>query len=136
DVQLPGPWGRDGVTPPGRWRQAPGTWRECPERPGCQALRPARMGRCLASSPDADLHGAPLVTPSPASSTSPPRVLVLGHRGMVGSALVRRLEARGGCTVVTVDRKELDLTRQREVEDFFAGARVDQVYLAAAKVGG
>jgi len=65
-----------------------------------------------------------------------PRVFVAGHTGMVGSALLRRLEADGGVEVVTRSRAELDLTRQAEVDAFFAAEAIDQIYLAAAKVGG
>ncbi|MBR0671387.1 GDP-L-fucose synthase [Roseomonas soli] len=63
------------------------------------------------------------------------RVYVAGHRGMVGSACVRRLEAEG-CAVVTADRSRVDLRRQAEVEAFMAEARPDAVLVAAAKVGG
>jgi len=63
------------------------------------------------------------------------RVWVSGHKGMVGSALVRRL-ARENCTVLTVDRKEVDLTRQAEVEAWLANAKPDAVFVAAARVGG
>ena len=63
------------------------------------------------------------------------RVYVAGHRGMVGSALVRRL-AREGCHVLTATRAELDLTRQADVEAWMAKERPDAVFLAAAKVGG
>ena len=63
------------------------------------------------------------------------RVYVAGHRGMVGSALVRRL-AREGCHVLTATRAELDLTRQADVEAWIAKERPDAVFLAAAKVGG
>lgn len=63
------------------------------------------------------------------------RVWVAGHRGMVGSALVRRL-AREDCEVLTVDRSVLDLRRQRETEDWIAQARPDAIFLAAARVGG
>jgi len=55
---------------------------------------------------------------------------------MVGSALVRALQADGDKRIVTRAKSALDLTRQSEVEDFFATERVDQVYLAAARVGG
>ena len=64
------------------------------------------------------------------------RIFVAGHRGMVGSALVRRLESAGGCEVITRTRQELDLVDQAAVNAFFETERIDQVYLAAAKVGG
>ncbi|MGH8692304.1 MAG: NAD-dependent epimerase/dehydratase family protein, partial [Burkholderiales bacterium] len=60
---------------------------------------------------------------------------VAGHRGMAGSAIVRRL-ATEGCEVVTVDREQLDLRRQAEVEKWMAGARPQAVFLAAGTVGG
>jgi GDP-L-fucose synthase len=63
------------------------------------------------------------------------RVWVAGHRGMAGSAIVRRLE-RESCEIVTVDRDELDLLRQAEVHAWMAGSGIDAVFLAAAKVGG
>jgi GDP-L-fucose synthase len=63
------------------------------------------------------------------------RVWVAGHRGMVGAALVRRLE-REACEIVTVDRASLDLRRQAEVETWVADARPQAIFLAAARVGG
>ena len=63
------------------------------------------------------------------------RVWVAGHRGMVGSALVRRL-ASEACDVLTAGRADLDLTRQTAVEDWIATSRPDVVVVAAAKVGG
>lgn len=63
------------------------------------------------------------------------RVWIAGHRGMVGSAVARRLAAEA-CEIVTVDRSELDLRRQAEVEAWVQAARPDIVVLAAAKVGG
>ncbi|HEX5508728.1 MAG TPA: GDP-L-fucose synthase [Pseudolabrys sp.] len=63
------------------------------------------------------------------------RIYVAGHRGMVGSALVRRL-ASERCEIVTVDRAAVDLTRQAEIERWMAEARPDMVFIAAAKVGG
>ena len=63
------------------------------------------------------------------------RVWVAGHRGMVGSAIVRRL-AREDCEVVTAPRTQVDLRRQGEVEQWMAEARPDAVVLAAARVGG
>lgn len=64
------------------------------------------------------------------------RIYVAGHRGMVGSAICRALENAGYCNIVTRTHKELDLTRQDVVEDFFRTERPDYVFLAAAKVGG
>ncbi len=64
------------------------------------------------------------------------RVYVAGHRGMVGSAIVRRLRAAGCAGPVVATRAELDLTRQADVERFVADARPDVVIVAAAKVGG
>ena len=63
------------------------------------------------------------------------RVWVAGHKGMVGSALVRRL-ASEQCEILTIDRAALDLTRQQPVEDWMAANRPEAVILAAAKVGG
>jgi len=67
-----------------------------------------------------------------------PRIYVAGHRGMVGSAIVRTLLAQGvsQSQIVTRTHAELDLTDQRAVQDFFATEKPEQVYLAAAKVGG
>jgi GDP-L-fucose synthase len=64
------------------------------------------------------------------------RVFVAGHRGMVGSALVRRLAADGYENVVTRSRAELDLMDQAAVNRFFAEEQIDVVLLAAARVGG
>ena len=63
-------------------------------------------------------------------------IFVAGHRGLVGSAIVRRLRAGGFHNLVLRDRTELDLTRQGAVERFFAEARPEYVFFAAAKVGG
>lgn len=63
-------------------------------------------------------------------------VFVAGHRGMVGSAIVRRLTSLGYDRILTAGRDELDLTDQRAVRSFFASRRIDHVVLAAAKVGG
>ena len=63
------------------------------------------------------------------------RVWVAGHRGMAGSAIVRRL-AGEGCDLLTVDRKEVDLRRQSEVENWIAATRPQAVFVAAATVGG
>lgn len=64
------------------------------------------------------------------------RIYVAGHRGMVGSAIVRELERQGYRNIVTRTHSELDLTRQEQVECFFASERPEYVFLAAAKVGG
>jgi GDP-L-fucose synthase len=64
------------------------------------------------------------------------RIYVAGHRGLVGSALVKKLEASGYHTIITCTHRDLDLTNQQAVEDFFSEARPEYVFLAAAKVGG
>ena len=64
------------------------------------------------------------------------KIFVAGHRGMVGSAIVRRLRALGYDNIITRTHAELDLTRQQDVEEFFAAEKPDYVFLAAAKVGG
>ena len=64
------------------------------------------------------------------------KIYVAGHRGLVGSALVRKLEKEGFTNIITRTHTELDLTRQAEVEDFFEKEKPDYVILAAAKVGG
>jgi GDP-L-fucose synthase len=64
------------------------------------------------------------------------RVFVAGHRGMVGSAIVRQLVQLGGCKIIIRTRDELDLLSQADVSHFFEMENIDQVYLAAAKVGG
>jgi GDP-L-fucose synthase len=64
------------------------------------------------------------------------RIYVAGHRGLVGSALVRNLHARGYANIVTRTHAELDLTDQAAVRRFFETERPDHVFLAAAKVGG
>ncbi len=63
-------------------------------------------------------------------------IFVAGHRGLVGSAIVRRLRASGFHNLLLRDRSSLDLTRQPAVEKFFADHRPEYVLLAAAKVGG
>ncbi len=64
------------------------------------------------------------------------RIYVAGHRGLVGSAILRRLQAEGYRNIITRTRQELDLTRQEAVERFFREERPEYVFLAAAKVGG
>ncbi len=73
---------------------------------------------------------------SSGNAARPCRVYIAGHLGMVGSALVRKLEMSQENSIITRSRLELDLTRQSEVEAFFADEHIDRVYLAAAKVGG
>ena len=65
-----------------------------------------------------------------------PKIYVAGHRGMVGSAIVRALEAVGQFNIVVRTHAELDLTNQAAVQAFIAQEKPDQIYLAAAKVGG
>jgi GDP-L-fucose synthase len=64
------------------------------------------------------------------------RIFVAGHNGMVGSAIVRQLQQNPENELVMRSRRELDLTSQTQVSAFFAEENIDQVYLAAAKVGG
>ncbi|KJH82992.1 GDP-L-fucose synthase [Pseudomonas sp. KSR10] len=64
------------------------------------------------------------------------RIFVAGHRGMVGSAIVRRLQSLGYRNLITRGREELDLVDQAAVNAFFAENKIDQVYMASAKVGG
>ncbi|MBE6304657.1 MAG: GDP-L-fucose synthase [Bacteroidales bacterium] len=64
------------------------------------------------------------------------KIYVAGHRGMVGSAIVRELKRQGYNNIVVRTHSELDLTRQSDVEEFFATEKPEYVFLAAAKVGG
>lgn len=64
------------------------------------------------------------------------KIYVAGHRGMVGSAIVRELQRQGQSNIVAHTHAELELTNQQAVRDFFEAERPDQVYLAAARVGG
>jgi GDP-L-fucose synthase len=64
------------------------------------------------------------------------RIYVAGHRGLVGTALMRRLQAGGYRNIITRTHAELDLTSQQAVREFFAAERPEYVFLAAAKVGG
>ena len=64
------------------------------------------------------------------------RIYVAGHRGMVGGAILRKLQARGKDELITRSRHELDLTNQVAVRDFFQSERPDAVILAAARVVG
>lgn len=63
-------------------------------------------------------------------------IYVAGHNGMVGSAIIRQLKNDITSIIITASRDELDLTNQQSVNQFFADNKIDQVYLAAAKVGG
>ena len=65
-----------------------------------------------------------------------PKIYVAGHKGMVGSALVRILQKNSKIDLITKDKKELDLINQTAVQEFFMKEKIDQVYIAAAKVGG
>lgn len=64
------------------------------------------------------------------------KIYVAGHRGLVGSAIIRRLAVGGYTNIITRNHDQLDLTRQTAVEDFFLAEKPDYVFLAAAKVGG
>ena len=64
-----------------------------------------------------------------------PKIFIAGHKGMVGSAIVRFLQTQD-VELILKDRKELDLLDQYNVQNFFKNQKIDQVYLAAAKVGG
>ena len=66
----------------------------------------------------------------------PKNIFVAGHRGMVGSAIVRQLELDNDNNIIAKTRSELDLVNQQAVTEFFQQASIDEVYLAAAKVGG
>jgi len=73
---------------------------------------------------------------SSSEGESPKKIFVAGHRGMVGSAIVRHLQSKGISNIITRTRAELDLTDQQAVDAFFENEKPQQVYLAAAKVGG
>ncbi|MDI6616985.1 MAG: NAD-dependent epimerase/dehydratase family protein, partial [Syntrophaceae bacterium] len=64
------------------------------------------------------------------------KIYIAGHRGMVGSAIARRLAAEGYSNLIFRSHAELDLTRQQDVETFFERERPEYVFLCAAKVGG
>ena len=64
------------------------------------------------------------------------RIFIAGHKGMVGSALIRQLGKDKNNRIITASRRDLDLCNQRQVAGFFAENPLDEVYLAAAKVGG
>ena len=64
------------------------------------------------------------------------KIYIAGHRGMVGSAILRYLKKNKKIKLITKNRSDLDLTNQKTVQNFFKKEKIDQVYLAAAKVGG
>ena len=64
------------------------------------------------------------------------RIFIAGHNGMVGTAIYQKLKKDDQVICVVKSSRELDLTNQQQVKDFFAGEKIDEVYLAAAKVGG
>jgi len=64
------------------------------------------------------------------------KIYVAGHKGMVGSGLVRVLKKNRNVKLITIDKKDLNLIKQTDVENFFKKQKIDQVYLAAARVGG
>ena len=64
------------------------------------------------------------------------KIYLAGHNGFVGSAIMRNLQERGYTNIITKTSNDLDLRRQKEVEDFFEKEKPDYVFLAAAKVGG
>ena len=81
--------------------------------------------------PQADAN----LTAGPAFDLAKKRVLVAGHTGMAGSAIVRRLRSEP-CAVLTIDHSELDFERQDETERHFSSRRPDVVIMAAGRVGG
>lgn len=83
------------------------------------------------ASPDHHTAG----TAKPGFSLAGKTIWIAGHSGMVGQALLRRLKG-DACTLLTADRREVDLTRQAEVEGFVAETRPDAIIIAAARVGG
>ena len=80
-------------------------------------------------------HSSPLA-PNSSLLTPHSRIYIAGHRGMVGSAIVRCLESQGYTNIVTQTHQELDLLDQQAVREFLAKEKIDFVVLAAAKVGG
>ena len=64
------------------------------------------------------------------------KIFIAGHRGMVGSAILRNLKTKGFDNIITANKKDLDLTSQEQVKDFFNQKKINKVIIAAAKVGG
>lgn len=75
-------------------------------------------------------------SPNPQHMEKQSKIYIAGHRGMVGSAIERKLRAEGYSNIITRTSQELDLRNQQAVNDFFAAEKPDHVFLAAAKVGG
>ena len=63
------------------------------------------------------------------------KIYVAGHKGLIGSAIVRRLNAEGFSNIITMDHSELDLMNQDQVQQFFAKEKPDYVFFTAGKVG-
>ena len=82
------------------------------------------------------MHKAPQTAAKPNYMPSDARIFIAGHSGMVGSALVRTLQAEGYANVLTSNSEELDLRNQASVQQFFAEQQPEYVFLAAARVGG
>lgn len=76
------------------------------------------------------------ITSNPHTMPLDARIFIAGHRGMVGSALVRRLQAEGYTNLLTCSSEEMDLRNQTSVQRYFAGTQPEFVFLAAARVGG
>ena len=64
------------------------------------------------------------------------KIFVAGHKGMLGSSIIRILKKKGYRKLITIDKKKLDLRNQTSVEKFFKSKKIDAVIIAAAKVGG
>jgi GDP-L-fucose synthase len=82
------------------------------------------------------MSNSSLLTPHSSPIHKDAKIYVAGHRGLVGSAIVRRLQAEGYSDVITRTSRELDLREQQQVRQFFAEEKPEYVFLAAAKVGG
>ncbi|MBE9504983.1 MAG: NAD-dependent epimerase/dehydratase family protein, partial [Proteobacteria bacterium] len=78
----------------------------------------------------------PVPKPSPSALRPQSRIYIAGHRGLVGAAILRKLQQEGYSNLITVSHDVLDLTRQKDVEVFFEKEKSEYVFLAAAKVGG
>src|SRR5262249_53744427 len=110
----------------------------CPTLPRCGASSSARTGTIDARFSTLAMNATMAPTTDKKAALfalKGTRVYVAGHGGMVGGAIVRRLQSEG-CTVLTADRRTLDLTRQADTESWLAETRPDVVVVAAARVGG